>query len=99
MWRGFCSSARYFAMSSSDRARPNHVPYQVRNGTMMKSAATMISQMLEGRRDFCPAMASTFPPFGFTNSFAICDQTFNHRGTQRKHEAKDMGRTKFGASK
>src|SRR6266567_7612285 len=52
MWRGFCSSTKYFAMSSSDRARPNHVPYQVRNGTMMKSAATMISQMLDGRRVF-----------------------------------------------
>src|SRR5438270_7882346 len=79
MCRGFCSSTRYFAMSSSDKSRPNHVPYQVRNGTMMKSPATIMSQRFEGRFGFTTA-AFAFPPLGFTNSFSMGKQAFNHRG-------------------
>src|SRR5436309_3377337 len=94
MCLGFCSSVTYVAMSSSDSPRPNHVPYHVRNGTMMKSAATMISQMLDGRRDFCPARTSAFPPFGFTNSFSICGDDLTTEDTEearRERHGPDKG--------
>src|SRR5437763_1734678 len=93
MCRGFCSSTRYFAMSSSDKSRPNHVPYQVRNGTMMKSAATMISQMFEGRRGFA-STGCALAPFGLRTSFDICHLRFviEHLTTEDTEERPRINR-------
>jgi hypothetical protein len=45
---------------------------------MMKSAATIINQKLEGRFGFTAVEAAPWP-FGLVNSFSISDQAFNHR--------------------
>src|SRR5947207_4464609 len=94
MWRGLLSSTRYFAMSSSDKPRPNQVRYQVRNGTMMKRLATIISQMLDGRRGFGAVITSPVPPLRFMNSFST--GTFNHRGHRGSTNETTEGKRRLG---
>src|SRR2546423_10242919 len=81
MWRGFFSSVRYVARSCSDKLRPNQVKYHVRNGTTMNNPATMISQMLDGRRRSGGAATPGKPfPFVGRKSFDICHLRFKHGG-------------------
>src|SRR6266496_4213778 len=74
-------------MSSSERFRPNQVPYQVKKGTMIKRAARMIRGQFPCRSDGA-TVAWRVLPLGFTNSFPICHLTFvichlvNRRGRE-----------------
>src|SRR5262249_10346428 len=58
-----------------------------RNGTMMKRAATMISQMLEGRRRCAGMTTPDSLPLGCTRSFCIdqkCPQITQITGIKEK---------------
>src|SRR2546423_11368293 len=95
MWRGLLSSTRYFAMSSSDKPRPNQVRYQVRNGTMMKRPATIISQMFDGRFERVTATTSAVWPLGFMNSSCIGENELNHRGHRGSTKRDERWRLMF----
>src|SRR5438067_13938919 len=92
MWRGFFSSARYFAMPASERSRPNQVVYQVKNGTMMKSAARMISGQVERLRVRGGGVA-TWPLPLLTYSFIGSIPSPKGRGRNSNVRAKDKSDT------
>ena len=95
MLRGFFSSERYSTIFSSESERPNQVKYHVRNGTMMKSEATMMSQMLLGRRGFVAGGRLGGVPVGlyeiiFHLSFEICHWPLNAtEGTEETEQSTD----------
>src|SRR5688500_15355683 len=76
MLRGFFSSDRYSTIFSSESERPNQVKYHVRNGTMMKSEATMMSQILLGRRGLGATTACASWALACTKSSDICHLRF-----------------------
>jgi len=67
---------------SSESERPNQVKYQVRNGTTMKSEATMMSQTLLGRRGFVATRDWAVLPLVLTKSFDMVEEQSHPQITQ-----------------